>query len=410
MSLIDKLSQMFDDMMEKAIEHHRQTYSRGSRGTRSIPVTPDPVEKEAAEAAIDKANLRVSRASLEAREAPIRLQAARNALGATLRPGTTATPQQRKAANKAYQRELKKAENAPVRLREERSRLEIAKRKAQDLGTKKVEGPPTKQQKMVAAGKMADDMFDVKGLTGSSGETIAKAATGNPAAIVKLVTDQITGLGKGVGKFLTSEKGADATSGLFKAGFHGAMLSGPMGAVVAPFMKLGEVVSNVVSQVQDWNESLHESNIRFSEFSGAMAQVKADQMVRDIEFSQERGDARAFSADKLAKAKHSMNQAMAPIDDALANMRNELGAALSEVLTPLIKDIAPYIKGTAEATVHVKNTLLATWDFVRDPFMNERNPFKRFEAVDDENVKDGMGTAKYLDDVWRGYGRRGRNA
>lgn len=407
MSLIDKMSQMFDDLMEKAIEHHRQSSPfRRNLEKRTIQDVIPTEEAEAAGADVDDAIYKQKEARKDRKEAERRLTRAKSNLvtstlaynlspsNATLRSLQRAK-KERKQSGRALHRSRIAEAKAPNRLRK-------AKEKLAGLGQREVtvEGPPTKQQKAIGIGKMADSMFNVEGLTGSSGDTIAKAATGNPAAIVKLVTDQITGLGKGVGKFLTSEKAADAGSGMFKAGFHGAMLSGPAGMAVAPFMKLGEVIMGSVSKLQDWNESLHEANIKFSEFSGSMTQVQADQMIRDIDYSQDRGEARAYTADKLARSKHALNQMMAPAEDALANMRNEIGAALSDAIAPVMSLVVPLIRGMADGITVTVGALRKIVRFLTGKDMD-------VGGDDDEAFwKHNIGQMEYMYEAWKDYAKR----
>ena len=112
--------------------------------------------------------------------------------------------------------------------------------------------------------------------------------------------------------------------GLSKLG----VLLGPYGIILWGIGKLGEVVTGASNKLSRWTEELHNSNMQFAEFSGSMAQVQAQQEVRDIQYSQRRGDAQADSARDLADARERWRRMTFALDTGLANFRNRMGTFL----------------------------------------------------------------------------------
>lgn len=113
-----------------------------------------------------------------------------------------------------------------------------------------------------------------------------------------------------------------------------------MGGPVAALGKLGEVALGSVGKLQDWTKGLHDANMQFAEFSASMAEVQAEQTVRDIELSRERGERRAESAKYLAEGMSELNSTTAPIADLFANAKNYIGGALSQVTSTLLKPLS----------------------------------------------------------------------
>ncbi len=112
-----------------------------------------------------------------------------------------------------------------------------------------------------------------------------------------------------------------------------------VGGPIAGVAKLGEVAFKSVDKLQQWTESLHQANMQFAEFSGAMASVQAKQTVRDIGYSQRRGSARAESADYLAEGMSDLRDAVAPVGDLVADVKNYVGGFLSKSLTGILGGI-----------------------------------------------------------------------
>lgn len=95
---------------------------------------------------------------------------------------------------------------------------------------------------------------------------------------------------------------------------------------------LPKAMLETVDALRDWNESLHKANTKFAEFSGSMAAVEAYQEARTIYYQQDRGEARAASADYQAESKHRLDESLAPLEDAFANMANQVSGSISNAL------------------------------------------------------------------------------
>lgn len=148
-----------------------------------------------------------------------------------------------------------------------------------------------------------------------------------------------------MGKAAKSEKIGDVGSHV--AGYmekSGQAASNPL---VEYFGKLAKVLPESIEGLRKWGQQLHESNMKFSEFSASMAWTQARQEVRDMELSQTRGERRADSAEMLAQGKHRLEEQLAPWEDKLAIMKNELMASVDSGLATLIErvnDIAIWLK------------------------------------------------------------------
>lgn len=133
-----------------------------------------------------------------------------------------------------------------------------------------------------------------------------------------------------------AQAGKDIMSGIGQ--MFGA-LGGPVGQAGMVFAKIVEKGIAVIDFMQQWSEALHEGNMKFAEFSGAMSAVQAEQEVRDIQLSQQRGERRAEAAGYLAEGKSQLATATAPWGDMLSNVQSYIGGvidrALAGVLTPL---------------------------------------------------------------------------
>lgn len=112
-----------------------------------------------------------------------------------------------------------------------------------------------------------------------------------------------------------------------------------VGKPIEGIAKLGETAFKSVDKLQEWTQNLHEANMQFAEFSGAMAGVQAEQNVRDIEYSQSRGDSRADSAGYLAEGMSDLRDAVAPIGDMVSNVKNYVGGFLSKTLGGILGGI-----------------------------------------------------------------------
>lgn len=167
--------------------------------------------------------------------------------------------------------------------------------------------------------------FGTTSFTGASGATADKFTN---------VASQ--GVGK-IGSALSGEKSdlggiSDALGGVGKI----AGMIPVIGKVAEPALKLTAAFFSATDSVKKWTESLHQSNMRFAEFSGAMAGVQAEQEARDIALQKQQGDARAESARDLAEAKSRLAKAVAPLEDSFAKLKNSIGTFVANTMTNLI--------------------------------------------------------------------------
>lgn len=104
----------------------------------------------------------------------------------------------------------------------------------------------------------------------------------------------------------------------------------PGGQIFAGAMKFVEILVGSVDKVRKWVDNIHQSNMQFAEFSGSMAAVSAEQRAREIELKRGQGEMRSQSAQELADAKNDLDKTMAPIEDAVAILKNQIGTFLSQ--------------------------------------------------------------------------------
>jgi hypothetical protein len=129
-------------------------------------------------------------------------------------------------------------------------------------------------------------------------------------------------------------------------------------------MKFSAVLLESVDRLQKWNWQLVQTNFQFAEFSGAMASVQAEQMVRDIEFSRERGEARAAHTQRLAEAASRLRGEIAPAGDFLDKFSAENQRFWTEALSETIR---LFKAGTRPgATGGVGGVLAEFIDFVKN--------------------------------------------
>lgn len=125
----------------------------------------------------------------------------------------------------------------------------------------------------------------------------------------------------------------------------GKMLGGNSGLGLGVVGKFVEVLGKSVEKLRDWNEKLHSANMKFAEFSGAMATAEANQEMRDIDLSRRRGNRRADSANYLAEGKHQLNEQMTPWEDASANMWSNIQGFISKSLATLMTPVNEIARG-----------------------------------------------------------------
>lgn len=167
-------------------------------------------------------------------------------------------------------------------------------------------------------------------VVGEFADVGAKAATGDVAgaltATMKMFTDRVSGA------FDPNNKMNAAGNA---AGAAGMMAFGVPG--VGPFGMLGEVVLKTADHLKEFSNQLHESNKQFAQWSGSMAGVMARQEARDILFSQQKGEARAGSAEYLATGKSQLEKATMPIENTMAKAQNLLTGVLDRAMAKFLE-------------------------------------------------------------------------
>lgn len=165
------------------------------------------------------------------------------------------------------------------------------------------------------------------------GELRARAEQGDPLAISELSRgrgEQFGGVGGELGGAATSTRFGEFGGHVMGAVAGAATILGqPEVAIVAEF---GKAVAQSIDRLRDWGKSLHDANMQFAEFSGAMAGVQARQEVRDIELGVERGERRAPAAEFLAERRTHLERAIAPWEDLLAGLQAGMFGVVAEGL------------------------------------------------------------------------------
>jgi hypothetical protein len=102
-----------------------------------------------------------------------------------------------------------------------------------------------------------------------------------------------------------------------------------IGPVIESVGKFGKQLTDSLNKLKTWSDQLSDANLKFKEFSAAMAGVGARQEIRDIEYSQARGEARARSAEALAEGRQSYRQNVTgKLGDTEKIIQNALAAAV----------------------------------------------------------------------------------
>ncbi len=133
--------------------------------------------------------------------------------------------------------------------------------------------------------------------------------------------------GGGAGSFFGGAGSMVQGAGAFASAIPGGQVIGTILQTAGAFLKAGE-------QVLKFGDALHETNMKFAEYSASMAFVQAEQQMRDIQLSQERGERRAGSARMLAGSRHRFNQRWAVVEDKLANTSGGIMSAIYELMNP----------------------------------------------------------------------------
>jgi len=151
-----------------------------------------------------------------------------------------------------------------------------------------------------------------------------------------------TGIGKGVHSFITGGHagGISELAGGLKTFSKGASslggATGAFGGIAGAFAGpagFTALISAGSEKLKQWTQHLHESNVQFAEFSGAMRQVQIESQIRQMQLSRIRGERRAPSARFLAEQKDALAKAMSPTEDFLADIKNYVVGDLAAILT-----------------------------------------------------------------------------
>lgn len=177
------------------------------------------------------------------------------------------------------------------------------------------------------------------------GAKIARAASGDPTAIAGLVTDRIGEIKEGLSNTMGYAKQAvtgktigQVGGGALRAADSAIGTAIPMSdAMPARLMlKFGAAMAESVDRLREWTDSLHEGNMQFAEFSGAMGAVKAKADVDAMQLSRQRGDRRAGDAATLSESRSNLNNKMAPIEDLISKVQGKFATVGNNILAAVI--------------------------------------------------------------------------
>jgi hypothetical protein len=149
------------------------------------------------------------------------------------------------------------------------------------------------------------------------------------------------GLGQGLGASGMSQTAGGVGEGAGKSISAFGELFGS-----AALGKAGDFISYLAGGVDamgDFVKGLHRANMEFADFSGAMAEVKAKQIEREIDLNMQRGDRRAADAEVLAEKMHNMNVQMAKVEDKIAQILMTIGSGLADSLAVAAEILAAII-------------------------------------------------------------------
>jgi len=169
---------------------------------------------------------------------------------------------------------------------------------------------------------------------------------GNPVpalgGLLKTLASLVPGIsalqqGAGAARQTLTDPVAGATQGssaLTTAGLALAFINPAVGLAIAGIGTLGTVAFGSVEMLRSWSRELHNANLQFAEFSGAMARVEVEQFQREAQESRRRGDRRAGSARVLAEARRINDTLLFnPATDLVARIANISLAMLNNLIT-----------------------------------------------------------------------------
>jgi hypothetical protein len=194
-------------------------------------------------------------------------------------------------------------------------------------------GTPGAKGSQHAAMQNVGDYLQSAGL-GKAGGMLKGLAGKNPLGFI--ASEAADRLGTAKDEF-SSVLGARTPTAAFghAARGAGAVLGDMPGSAV--MTKLPAVLVESIDKLRDWNNSLHQANIQFADFSASMASVEAEQQARDIQLKRQQGDNRASSARDLAEAKSKLDRQLAPVEDAWAKLQNTLATWATTAASVAVK-------------------------------------------------------------------------
>lgn len=156
----------------------------------------------------------------------------------------------------------------------------------------------------------------------------------------------------------TGTYGALGAAGGMMGDLGGKLMStgNPYAMAAGAALKFAGAVAEIPSKIKEWGDHLHEQNRMFADFSASMASVMAADDARRVGLQQEQGERRAASARELSDARYRLDKAMAPIEDAFANLKNKVVAKLTDVLADLAEEIKKLFPGGGDSE-NLKETI-----------------------------------------------------
>jgi hypothetical protein len=133
-------------------------------------------------------------------------------------------------------------------------------------------------------------------------------------------------------------KGADVLSGAGSTVASAGLETGSLlGMAAGGALSFAGAMLKSVDIVHKWGQSLLDTNFAMAEFSGSMATVSAEKMVRDILLTIEKGQAREGPTRDLAEAVSRLERAVAPIENAISNGFSWLAEKTTNIVTKSVQ-------------------------------------------------------------------------
>jgi len=138
---------------------------------------------------------------------------------------------------------------------------------------------------------------------------------------------------------------------------------GPGGKTLAAVGGFAAGLVGSFAAIREWGDHLHQSNMQFAEFSGAMAAVQQEQRARDIQLSYQRGNRRADAARDLAESRHELNRHVAAVVDPVMNVWDRYWSRWSEGMTTILRTLGVRPEEAGDAPLSLQDELLYGSDF-----------------------------------------------